>query len=419
MVLFQYKHIYGGDWEDDDSGQDDSWVFTVHSGGYAYYKSANGARSVHIGRKITVEMRGYLESESYDLDRLVSFALDGDDGDMAEMVILSRRIMIGDEITFWTEQYVDDMTDDWQRLKDILLNIRSILEKVHIYMEYPYGCFFHYYEKIFYRGLGIIFTSGLIRGLLRPVFVLRSKLRSFFGSLIYIGENPDPEDPPVTIERLMKVGEYKVQGLNEAGAADDDVRQDLFDNIESFKTRKAQLEKAALREHFDYHKDDEELDLQIDELRERIRKAIKDYISRGYDYEKSDAELVEELFDQNTMHISRIALGICGPEGLYKVRIITFDGEKIVQKDLMRNGREKKSGEYLFGGVTKSRFLEAFRHIYIGEWGYNYYNPGTTNGVQWQLVISFDNGVVSRECKGNGSFPYSFKRLYTLMQMGK
>lgn len=113
-----------------------------------------------------------------------------------------------------------------------------------------------------------------------------------------------------------------------------------------------------------------------------------EFIEGGY-LTGNDIRLVEIMPDHIVMHIDR--------------SYNEFRGwDKITKKDFPYN---------------KDVFLEKLRSLNLGAWENDYTNDDIVDGTQWDLKISYNNGIKPFLSGGSNAFPDNYEEFIDLMAM--
>jgi len=101
----------------------------------------------------------------------------------------------------------------------------------------------------------------------------------------------------------------------------------------------------------------------------------------------------------------------CGTE----CRTVSFENDEIKVQRRFYNGAFD-TGEELFVGVMKAKFLEGFEGLHIEEWKQEYVDSEILDGIQWKLVVTYADGR-KRKYWGSNDFPDDFRALLEVMEM--
>ena len=149
-------------------------------------------------------------------------------------------------------------------------------------------------------------------------------------------------------------------------------------------------------------------------------KAARDYFdAHGWEYDLSPEEKASKEFDDRIDDIEKITVKyggyLCGGE----TREITFNGDEVnVEKGVLLGYVSSESDLKYAGyeGLDSTSFLDELKEFHLGEWEKNYENLLVEDGVQWEVVIYYNDGK-KRKFEGDNAFPYNFNDFLIFMGM--
>ena len=142
---------------------------------------------------------------------------------------------------------------------------------------------------------------------------------------------------------------------------------------------------------------------------ERAKEALEEF---GCTYTPSKAEMKANEFQERIPHISRISFETGG----------CFAGVRKYFLEIEKSDIKRISTE--FGQIQeeslidKERTIGALEDLHMGEWRRHYYPERhgciVYDGIQWSVVIEYDNGHKAVKFEGSNDYPYNFSDFLSL-----
>ena len=152
-------------------------------------------------------------------------------------------------------------------------------------------------------------------------------------------------------------------------------------------------------------------------FREYLDRAKQAYVEAGGEYTPSAAERKAAEFEENLPYIERMEFSIGGFFNGYERRVYTVEGDWVhcaIEYTSAFNPEEPEDW-------TKEEFLEALRHLHLGEWRKKYdtkrYGITVVDGTQWDLAIYYTNGRRAIQISGDNAYPFNFSRLLEIFEV--